>query len=171
MDTKKWYTNSSTIAECFGITKRRVEILARTEKFKGCKIRHGTYDFYEFAKQYVDFVKKPNEVKKKEAPDTINPIYERARKDREMADKLALENQTTRQELIQTVDVAEFISALQVLYNTSFEGFKGRLITALINATLQKSEVILPIIQREIHYSRDLIAKKILDYANTLKNA
>lgn len=56
------------------------------------------YDLDTVRREYIDHLRKPM-LGRASKPDGLDPVAERARKDKEMADRLALQNATTRDEL------------------------------------------------------------------------
>jgi hypothetical protein len=166
-----WHVDGSTVANAFGITERRVQQLcSKKPAFEVCKVGRGIYDFYKFAGAYAEYQRNIGESERGDGEDDFDPRRERARKDFEAADKLALENQQSRKELIKTADVVEFMAHVQVIYNTQFENFKGRLTSRLVTATNVPAADILAIVQPEIHLARDITAKELEDYGESLKD-
>jgi len=166
----EWTTDAKQLANCFQVTQRQINELILKDIFKGCKIAHGKYDFFLFARAYAKYQRELGQ-----KPDTdsnqIDPRYERARYHRAQADKVELENLKTRKEVVLTTLVIEFTTSIQTIYKNYFKSFEGRLsgiVSSIVNSTEEKHKL-LDAIREETHQAQSGTSNALDTFANSLK--
>ncbi|WP_040663674.1 hypothetical protein [Oscillibacter ruminantium] len=69
--------NAAALAECFGVTKRRVQMMA--DEGIVVRIRRGKYDLGQSVKNYIDYMAKAGKSKEEKALDDIRADHERVK--------------------------------------------------------------------------------------------
>jgi hypothetical protein len=152
-------TKGQTVAECLGITKRRIDqmidegILSRE-----CKPSPSNYDLYACAKGYINYLKR------KEIPDDetgLDPRKERALLYQSQRKKLDLEIAEREKTLLLAQEVLLLLEQLQQLYNGKIDALEGRLTGALISATGVDASVVLTVLTPELNSIRSDTAEAL----------
>jgi phage terminase Nu1 subunit (DNA packaging protein) len=168
----EWTTDAKQLADCFQVTQRQINELILKDMFQGCKIAHGQYNFFLFARAYAKYQRKlGGEPIENTKPGEIDPRYERARYHRAQADKVELENLKTRKEVVLSTSVIEFATSIQIIYKNYFKSFEGRLsgiVSSVVNSNQEKDKL-LDAIKEETQQALTGTSNALDAFSNSLK--